>query len=104
MATLDLSAAEQAATDKDGRRLAARIFAELGLSEGALMIPRREAELAVCIAAQAGSDVQYAHHAGFRHCRVCGCTSLTACRGPDGPCSWAEPDLCTVCAAYPEPV
>jgi hypothetical protein len=29
-------------------------------------------------------------------CRECGCTDLLAC--PQG-CSWAQPDLCSVCAA-----
>lgn len=31
-------------------------------------------------------------------CRACGCTEETACETPDGPCSWAEPDLCSRCA------
>ena len=29
-------------------------------------------------------------------CRVCGCTDDQAC---EGGCSWAEPDLCSKCAA-----
>ncbi|HEY1753705.1 MAG TPA: hypothetical protein VGG29_20780 [Caulobacteraceae bacterium] len=96
---------EQATADKDGRRLAARLFAQLGLADGALSIPRLEAELAVAMALSAGADIEAAHHMGERHCRVCGCTQLTACRGPDGPCAWVPgEDLCTVCAAFPEPV
>lgn len=31
-------------------------------------------------------------------CRVCGCSEHDACFGPDGPCAWAEDDLCTACA------
>ena len=35
-----------------------------------------------------------------RLCRVCGCTEDNACLHPNGrPCSWAGPDLCSVCAA-----
>lgn len=30
-------------------------------------------------------------------CRVCGCSEHDACDGPDGPCGWAERDLCTHC-------
>ena len=34
------------------------------------------------------------------HCRVCGCSQFNACIGDDGqPCSWAEADLCSACAA-----
>lgn len=33
-------------------------------------------------------------------CRVCGCTNDEACVGG---CSWAEPDLCSVCAALVPP-
>jgi hypothetical protein len=34
-----------------------------------------------------------------RVCRVCGCSERYACVEADGMgCSWAEPDLCTVCA------
>ena len=29
-----------------------------------------------------------------RHCRICGCTDLSAC--PDG-CHWVENDLCSNC-------
>lgn len=29
-------------------------------------------------------------------CRACGCSESLAC--PDG-CGWAQPDLCTLCAA-----
>jgi len=29
-----------------------------------------------------------------RACRECGCTQASACRTPDRPCSWVEPDLC----------
>jgi hypothetical protein len=43
----------------------------------------RLAELGVEIAAEAP-------------CRECGCSDLLAC--PQG-CGWAQPDLCTVCAA-----
>jgi hypothetical protein len=30
-------------------------------------------------------------------CRNCGCSWCDACISIDGPCSWAEPDLCTAC-------
>jgi len=30
-------------------------------------------------------------------CRVCGCTEDNACVDDDGPCGWAEDDLCTAC-------
>jgi transcriptional regulator with XRE-family HTH domain len=30
-------------------------------------------------------------------CRNCGCTWCDACMSANGPCSWAEPDLCTAC-------
>lgn len=31
-------------------------------------------------------------------CRVCGCTEYSACEDDDlGPCSWAEPGLCSHC-------
>ena len=33
-------------------------------------------------------------------CRSCGCSQEDACLDPnDGPCSWAEPDLCTSCSS-----
>lgn len=34
-------------------------------------------------------------------CRICGCTDNNACLDPDLgiTCGWAEPDLCTFCAA-----
>lgn len=38
--------------------------------------------------------------AHVRACRECGCTDLRAWLGADGlPCHWAEPDLCSACAA-----
>jgi hypothetical protein len=38
--------------------------------------------------------------AGGRGCRHCGCTDDAACIDWDGgPCGWAEPDACSVCAA-----
>jgi len=40
--------------------------------------------------------------AEVRRCRVCGCTDDNACMGPEGPCSWAEIDLCSSCAAERE--
>jgi hypothetical protein len=33
-----------------------------------------------------------------QRCRVCGCTQDRACVGEDGPCWWAESDLCSACA------
>jgi ParB family chromosome partitioning protein len=30
-------------------------------------------------------------------CRVCGCTDEHACETEDGPCHWAEPNLCSAC-------
>jgi hypothetical protein len=30
-------------------------------------------------------------------CRVCGCTEENACVTLNGPCQWAEEDLCTAC-------
>jgi hypothetical protein len=99
----DLDLKTEALADLDGRRLAARIFAVLGLAEGALVIPRIDAELAVSIALCHGAQIDHMHHIGQRHCRVCGCGELTACRGPDGPCSWVGPDLCSTCANFEEP-
>lgn len=32
-------------------------------------------------------------------CRRCGCTDDRACATEDGPCSWAEPGLCSACAS-----
>lgn len=33
-------------------------------------------------------------------CRSCGCSEFDACEDEDGePCSWAEPGLCSACAA-----
>jgi len=40
--------------------------------------------------------------ANVRRCRVCGCTEDNACMTPDGPCCWAEEDLCSSCAAEME--
>ena len=28
-------------------------------------------------------------------CRICGCTEVTACDTPAGPCRWVESDLCS---------
>ncbi|MBP1044569.1 hypothetical protein I6N95_26515 [Vagococcus sp. BWB3-3] len=28
-------------------------------------------------------------------CRECGCSYYNACVGPNGPCYWVEPDLCS---------
>jgi hypothetical protein len=36
-------------------------------------------------------------------CRICGCTESDACVTRTGACAWAEPDLCTACAAAPFP-
>lgn len=39
-----------------------------------------------------------------RHCRICGCTELQACRGG---CSWIDKDLCSSCgeaASHTAPV
>lgn len=33
-----------------------------------------------------------------RLCRECGCTDARACMTSEGPCSWAEDDLCSACA------
>ncbi|RKQ95460.1 hypothetical protein [Maricaulis maris] len=39
-----------------------------------------------------------------RACRQCGCTEIRACVDERGPCWWAEPDLCSHCAApHPNP-
>ena len=35
-------------------------------------------------------------------CRVCGCTEMSACVTDDGPCAWAEDDLCTACVGKAE--
>lgn len=35
-------------------------------------------------------------------CRGCGCSQLDACQPFS--CAWVEPDLCSACAASPEPV
>ena len=92
-----------AKSDVDGRRLAARIFAELGM-DGALVVPRFDAELGAAIAARHGEAISSARRLGLRHCRVCGCTEDHACIEEDGfGCSWREADLCSVCARFPEP-
>lgn len=102
--SLDLRLKHDVAGDIDGRRLAARVFAELGVAPGALAIPHHEAELAVALATSYGAAIAIAQARSERHCRVCGCTQFHACHGADGPCGWVEQDLCSVCAAYPEPV
>jgi len=34
-------------------------------------------------------------------CKVCGCTELKSCVGPDQqPCYWAEPNLCSHCRKF----
>ena len=38
--------------------------------------------------------------AGFRRCRVCGCSEHDACPGP---CAWVEEDLCSRCAGENHP-
>ena len=35
-------------------------------------------------------------------CRVCGCMEFSACLTEDGPCYWAEPDLCSACVGKEE--
>ncbi|MFA5186476.1 MAG: hypothetical protein WC551_08375 [Patescibacteria group bacterium] len=32
-------------------------------------------------------------------CRGCGCTNTTPCMTAEGPCHWAEDDLCSACAS-----
>jgi hypothetical protein len=35
-----------------------------------------------------------------RRCRSCGCTETSACESEEeGPCGWAEADLCTACVS-----
>lgn len=36
---------------------------------------------------------------GPGRCRECGCTENNACCSEAGNCAWAEPDLCSFCAA-----
>lgn len=36
-----------------------------------------------------------------RKCRVCGCTYNNACVTENGPCSWVDEDLCSVCDNRP---
>ena len=33
-------------------------------------------------------------------CKKCGCTDANACVGPERPCYWAEPDLCSHCKEF----
>ena len=67
------------------------------LSPGAVycITPTTE-EIARAIAAQN----EPATH-GSQRCRVCGCTEITPCNTPEGPCFWVEPDLCSACAGGP---
>lgn len=37
-----------------------------------------------------------------QRCRVCGCMEFSACMTEDGPCYWAEPDLCSACVGKEE--
>lgn len=37
-----------------------------------------------------------------RACRECGCTDECPCLVAGVPCSWAERDLCSACAAHPK--
>lgn len=42
------------------------------------------------------------HHPDEQTCRVCACTNLAACLDEHlQPCSWAQADLCSHCAAAP---
>lgn len=35
--------------------------------------------------------------ADVHDCAACGCTEEDACIGPDGPCAWLFPNLCSSC-------
>jgi len=37
------------------------------------------------------------------YCRVCGCSQLNPCETDEGPCGWAESDLCSACVDWPAP-
>ena len=82
----------------DDHRLAARLFNHQGVHPAALMISRFDAEAALILAREIGRAMERSDRVGRRHCRVCGCTDLMACR-PE-PCHWVEPDLCSACAEF----
>ena len=80
--------------------LCRRLVAEADVSAGALMLPRKLVDELVARAMEHGARIAIAQAYDVRHCRVCGCTELTACR-PE-PCAWAAADLCTACEPYLE--
>ena len=79
------------------RALAARLIAEQGVSEAALMVGRADLDRIVAKAVTHGGIIAVAEVLGERSCRVCGCTQLAACHPP---CWWAGPDLCSACEPY----
>jgi hypothetical protein len=83
------------AESDDRLALARRLLADAGIHPGALMVSRIDAVAAIADAFEHGRRIAVAEIAGERHCRVCGCTALNACRPP---CGWAGEDLCTACA------
>jgi len=60
------------------------------------ILARRALGVATVAHGKAREAMDEAAKAHQRHCRVCGCTDLTAC---DPPCWWVAKDLCSACSA-----
>jgi hypothetical protein len=78
--------------------LAARLIGEAGINPAAMMVPHADVVAIVRKALLHGGRIVMGDLTGDRHCRVCGCTDLCACR-PE-PCHWSDAATCSVCAAY----
>jgi hypothetical protein len=85
--------------------LARRLLAEIGVTDGALALPRPEVLVALIEAQRVGRRFERAcalqrEGASLRFCRVCGCTDTTACVVDGVPCHWARPEICSACWPY----
>ena len=96
---LDLIAAP--VRSEDGVVMMRRLLGALRITPGALFVPRSDAADMVETALEHGRRIGVAQTCGVQHCRVCGCTDITAC---DPPCSFVEGDLCSACAPFLEAV
>lgn len=43
------------------------------------------------------ADANFPAPKQVRACRKCGCTEMSACATPIGPCFWVSPNLCSGC-------